>query len=348
MMAKRIEKRTDELVDKPRVKRGRVLPKEGAYCVHVMSRIVDRRFVLGDVEKEHFRKLMRAQACFSGLNIITYALMDNHFHLLVQVPDRASIDDEELYRRMEVARGREALMEFRQLVDRLVAQGSQRAAEAEKQRIKDRMYDLGMFMQQLKRLFTRWFNRRNERTGTLWEARYKSVVVEGSGNPLLTMAAYIDLNAVRAEIVDDPKDYRFCGYGEAVAGSKVARAGLTYLQEAMGRSSDWRMVQRCYRKWIYTAGDSTKGRMARQPFDRKDVKRVWDEDGDLTPFELMQCRVRYFSDGVALGSREFVEQLFVANRQHFGERRRSGARRLEGKPFGGLFSLRDLRLNVIS
>jgi prevent-host-death family protein len=43
---------------------------------------------------------------------------------------------------------------------------------------------------------------------------------------LATMAAYIDLNAVRAGIVSDPKNYRWCGYGEAVAGKKKAREGL--------------------------------------------------------------------------------------------------------------------------
>ncbi|MFQ3243214.1 MAG: hypothetical protein ACI9JZ_002924 [Lentimonas sp.] len=40
------------------------------------------------------------------------------------------------------------------------------------------------------------------------------------------MAAYIDLNPVRAGIVEEPKDYRFCGYAEAVAGVVGAKQGL--------------------------------------------------------------------------------------------------------------------------
>ena len=40
------------------------------------------------------------------------------------------------------------------------------------------------------------------------------------------MASYIDLNPVRAGIVKDPADYRWSGYGEAVAGKKAAREGL--------------------------------------------------------------------------------------------------------------------------
>jgi putative transposase len=40
------------------------------------------------------------------------------------------------------------------------------------------------------------------------------------------MPAYIDLNPVRAELVKDPKDYRWSGYGEAVAGNQARRVGL--------------------------------------------------------------------------------------------------------------------------
>ena len=40
--------------------------------------------------------------------------------------------------------------------------------------------------------------------------------MENSREALAMVGAYIDLNAVRAGIVEDPKDYRFCGYGEAV------------------------------------------------------------------------------------------------------------------------------------
>ena len=79
------------------------------------------------------------------------------------------------------------------------------------------------FMKTVKQRFSVWYNRNHGRYGTLWADRFKSVVVEGEGNPLQTMAAYIDLNPVRAGIVDDPKNYRFCGYAEAVAGEGRAK-----------------------------------------------------------------------------------------------------------------------------
>jgi len=59
---------------------------------HCISRIVDRNFVLGDLEKEHFVKLMRAYEAFCGVRIITFCIMTNHFHILVEVPRRPVAD----------------------------------------------------------------------------------------------------------------------------------------------------------------------------------------------------------------------------------------------------------------
>ena len=55
---------------------------------HVISRVVDRRFVLGDEEREHFKMLMRMMENFSGCRVLSYCIMSNHFHLLLEVPPR--------------------------------------------------------------------------------------------------------------------------------------------------------------------------------------------------------------------------------------------------------------------
>ena len=76
--------------------------------------------------------------------------------------------------------------------------------------------------------FTKWHNFRERRDGCLWSQKFRSVLVEG-GLAARTVAAYIDLNPVRASMVDDPKDYRWSGYGDAVAGVPRAREGLRLL-----------------------------------------------------------------------------------------------------------------------
>src|SRR5690349_8851918 len=55
---------------------------------HCVSRVVDRRFVLGDLEKEHFVALLREYEAFCEVRVLTYCVMSNHFHVLLEVPKR--------------------------------------------------------------------------------------------------------------------------------------------------------------------------------------------------------------------------------------------------------------------
>ncbi|MBX3733895.1 MAG: hypothetical protein KF791_15065 [Verrucomicrobiae bacterium] len=70
------------------------------------------------------------------------------------------------------------------------------------------MWDISGHLHRLRQRFTRWFNRGKGRRRVPWEDRFKSVLVEGVGDPPATMAASFDLNPVRAPLVKDPKDYR--------------------------------------------------------------------------------------------------------------------------------------------
>jgi putative transposase len=70
---------------------------------------------------------------------------------------------------------------------------------------------LARVMQALGRRYVRWFNMRHRRTGTLWEGRYRSTVVE-TDRYLLACMRYIELNPVRAGLVDEPAAYRWSSY----------------------------------------------------------------------------------------------------------------------------------------
>ncbi len=71
---------------------------------HAVSRIVGHSFVLGVDEREHFRMLMRMCERFTGCRVLSYCLMSNHFHILLEVPPVpvGGITDEELLRRLGV------------------------------------------------------------------------------------------------------------------------------------------------------------------------------------------------------------------------------------------------------
>jgi hypothetical protein len=80
---------------------------------------------------------------------------------------------------------------------------------------------------------------------------------------------------------------------------------------------------------------------------REQVQKVIAKGGKLSRFEMLRCRVRYFTDGVALGTKDFVEAVFKAERGRFGPNRKSGARRLNQIEAGDLRTLRALRVNVL-
>ena len=66
-------------------------------------------------------------------------------------------------------------------------------------------------MQDIGRLYVRYFNKTYKRSGTLWEGRFKSSLVQ-SESYLLSVYRYIELNPVRAGMVDDPADYEYSSY----------------------------------------------------------------------------------------------------------------------------------------
>ncbi len=324
----------------------------GAGYYHCMSRVIERRHIFSATEKERFRTLMRKLAGFGGLEILTYALLDNHFHILARVPERRRLSDEELLERLnfiltpaQVGQVALQLRDFR-------CDGQDQAAEALRTRFTNRMYDISAFFKALKQQFSQSYNVRSGRSGPLWEQRFKSILVEGSEQALATMAAYIDLNPVRAGMAADPKDYRYSGYGEAMGGGTVAREGLRQLvQVTRGHRVSWGRTHAAYRQHLYVQGRQkgldAQGQPIRQGFTPEQVQEVLASGGRLPMHALLHCRVRYFSDGVALGTTAFVEDVFRRYRGHFGAKRQSGARAMRYADWGELRTLRDWRREAV-
>jgi len=85
----------------------------------------------------------------------------------------------------------------------------------------------------------------------------------------------------------------------------------------------------------------------RKGFDPERVAEVLESGGRLPKHEILRCRVRYFTDGVVLGSEEFVESIYRKYRDEFGLKRTSGARPMKYGQWDGLCTMRDLRKAVV-
>jgi len=170
---------------------------------------------------------------------------------------------------------------------------------------------------------------------------------------------------VRGGIVEDPADYRWSSYGEAVGGGKKARAGLVRAVSVdAGRDGGARAwaqggLVRKYRELLLlgaverrtvhgAAAGGTK--VVRRGMKAEAVERelaAMEARGrDLPVARVIGHRVRYFTDGAVIGSRGFVDEVFRSCRGRFGPKRTSGARKPRGslrEMSGELWSLRDLR-----
>lgn len=100
-------------------------------------------------------------------------------------------------------------------------------------------------MQAIGRMYVRYFNHTYQRTGTLWEGRFRSCLVQDEYY-LLALYRYIELNPVRAAMVDDPAEYSWSSYGCNALGvtTKLQIPHERYL--SLGKTNSDR--QEAYRK----------------------------------------------------------------------------------------------------
>ena len=356
---------------------------EKAYY-HCISRIVNREFVLHEQEKEQFVGLMRKYEKLYGLRVVTYCIMSNHFHILVEVPQAKELTYTELIALVTECLGEKEGKSLSWRINHYLEQGNTRALEELIKSWHDRMWNISSYMKILKQRFSQWFNKAHKRTGTLWETRFHSTLVQAEGRALKTMAAYIDLNPVRAKMCEDPKDYRWSGYGEAVAGDKRSRSNLHFLT-TVSNIGGLKPNEYCpantaeslemWRRILFGAPENpsmlvewqelqvlaeerAKGTnlqvdilgSVQRRLPKEKALEVLANGGKLSQYQYLGCRMRYFCDGAAIGAKSFIEEVFQSNREKFGKTREDGARKVEGLISDNeeiaLHTLREFRNNV--
>jgi len=285
--------------------------------------------------------------------------MDNHFHILLKVPDqakwlrkfetkqgeRSEAGEERLLAHLSTVYSKAFLKQLRNELKSFRDRGMDEEAGKILQRFKKRFCDVSLFVKELKERFSRWYNKQNGRRGTLWMDRFQSVCVEGEA-ALATMSAYIDLNPVRAGIVDDPMLYEWSGYGEANAGSRRARRGLCKALNLPQDSWEGRGLPR-YRLFLYDEGvvvepespSLGKGKRKRRGFTMEARTRVTAERGKISPAQQLRKRVACFSSGVAIGTEGFVRQVAARYRNQFERRKEREPKRSSGD--GTFFVMRE-------
>jgi len=270
---------------------------------HVTSRVVDKRIIFGEKERAKFLKLAKGYAVFGGIDLVSWCLMGNHFHLMVRVraEDAMKLGDAEVVDRCS------HIYEGWKL-GRLRANYENSPSEASRKQLLDpfreRMGSLPEYVGQVKKAFTLWYNIRNGRVGTLWEGRYHSTLMEheadearvkqtGLGGLAQVIAAYIDLNPLRAGEVAEPEGNDWTAYGRAVRGDETALRGLRILWgEEIGGKKDLLGAHKCA---VYEEGHEDKVPESGPKSKRRGIARE----------KVLRVRQEW-SKARALGSAKFV------------------------------------------
>ncbi len=297
----------------PRIARIKVRGEETVY--HIMSRTALDGFVLGDVEKDYLLKLIKRLSGLYFAEIIGFCLMGSHFHLLCRMHLGKQYADEEIRQRYKAFFEGEEDVKDRELTDDQV------------ERFREKWADLSEFIKDLKQGFSRFYNKRHNRRGFFWSERFKSVIVD-NGDTLINCLAYIDLNPVRAEMVDKPEEYRWSSIGYHV--QRNNEDGFLSLDFGLKEFGHKRAAERLnhYRRFLYEKGDIG------------DLEEERERDFKLNEFDRFRYRTRYFIDSGIIGSREFVDRIYQQFKHYFLTEKEKRPKAIKG--LEGVYSLKRL------
>jgi len=303
---------------------------------HGISRIVGGQFLLGDTEKEQFRIRLYKLARFLQIEVRSFTILSNHYHLILKVPGQVTLTDPQLLRALQRFYG----PKHPQTADfaRALADPDSPRLSLLRQQYLARMGDLSNYMKELKQGYTKWFNKLHERYGTLWAERFYSKLVSDDPWTLLILCLYLDLNGFRAGLTGDPALYRWCSYSEALARDGPARRA--YAQMLPGKNWEEKLAR--YRRLLYGAGAWGKNAQART-FDAEEVLQVWEQGGQLSLAQMLRLKVKWLTEGLVLGSKEFVQEMYEELWAPHQKRPRVACWPLEGADWGGLVCLKKIK-----
>jgi len=305
----------------PRTSRMIVGDQKAVY--HVMSRTALDGFPLGDVEKDFMLELIKRFSALYFTEILGFCLMGNHFHLLVKMIPGDRYSDEEIQKRFEAHCG--ASREF---------------TEGQIPYLRDKLSSLSEFVREIKVGFARYYNRRHNRRGYFWGDRFKSVIVD-KGESLVNCLAYIDLNPLRAGLVERPEDYRWSSLGYHLQTRNKGRFLSTDfgLKEFNVKNKKERI--RRYRRYVYEAGALNRpDKMQASVIDPRVVAKERKKGFEITRFSRFRYRTRYFSDSGIIGSKKFVSETYERFKHLFYSKHEKKPRPIKG--LDGMYSLKRL------
>ncbi|MGM0610903.1 MAG: transposase [Thermodesulfobacteriota bacterium] len=287
---------------------------------HIISRTALQGLPIQDRDNDYLLSLINRLSKLYFVDVLGFAFMGNHFHLVVRMYPESDVTDQEIKRRLDKYYGDNLKVGEMQVAD-----------------YRQRLADLGAYVKDIKQGFTRYFNKKYNRRGFFWDGRFKSMIVQ-DGKSLVNLLAYVDLNPVRAGIVKRPEDYRWCSLGYHVQTKN--RDDLLSVDFGMKEWNEFDPAEivREYRRFVYETGavDTGKGRV----MDAKVLEKERRRDYKLSRADMFRHRSRYFIDAGVIGGKSFVRDTFDRFKHLLGSKDERRFTRLSG--VSGIYSMKRL------
>ena len=304
----------------PRLRRILITDQPAVY--HVISRSALPGLPISDPDKGFFFNILKFLTSVYCLDLIGFCIMGDHFHLLVQTYPQEKMSDADVGRSFKIYYG----------------DNSDKVLPANQiSNFRQKWTHLSQYVKELKQRFTHYYNKHYGRKGYFWTDRYKSVIVE-KGWTLLNCLAYIDLNPVRAGLVQKPEDYPWSSMGYlARTGNKDGLLTLDFGLEEYN-IDDVAEQFRMYREYVYKHGGLEK---PEEYFsvDKKKAGKGQKKGTKLTTADRLLSRTRYLTEGVFVGSPGFVKEQFQRFKDELGVKRDRKPHKISG--FENIYSFRQ-------
>lgn len=252
--------------------------------------------------------------------VAAFCVMGNHYHLVIQFEEFRILKAKELRERAQ------------RLYPSAKKDDLNKWTPEKWTRLNTRLFDISEFMRNIQALFAQWFNRTHERFGRFWAGRYDSTYL-ADARALQDCMLYVDLNPVRANLVKRPEEYEACSVYFRKAKKDGWLMGLTELYPTLKGHAAYSE----YRHLLYRRGAKpTREGQSHIPL------RILEEEerrGYTKPGMFLK-RLRYFTNGIAVGSEASLEKHLAALRKAGYLVRR---KRPVSQPGGLHFTLRKQR-----
>lgn len=301
----------------------RMVVEDEKAVYHVISRTTLGGLPIGDEEKTFFVDYLEDLGRRYFLDVLGFCVMSTHFHLLLEVTPPNEIPKKAVRERFGAYYG-----------------DKREWSDQEASGYLARWTSLPEYVKELRQRFSWFYNQKHGRRGAFWSERYKSLLLE-KGLPLLYCLAYIDLNPVRAGLVDRPEAYRWNSLGfRKRTSEKNDFLSLDIGWPALNVSSRKKALKR-YMDFLEDAG---RLRFSNDEIEEMLTKSVAREeipgDVDLKALCRLRKQHRWFQDSGILGSREFVTKYYLRFKHHFSTKKEKKPKKISG--LDGIYSMKRL------